>query len=319
MAVPPLHHGVLHARPDRVALGMPERHRDREVVDDVQDRDDQDEGHEIPVGHVDMRLLAPRERADVEQEIRHPDDDQPQVGIPFGLGVLFRLGHAHEITADRKHAEQVVAEEYEPRADLASQPRPRGSLDDMEGCGNQCIAAEAEDDAGGVGRPHPSEGRPRCVEGEIGPGELGGNPHAHEHAENGPGHRQHDADLDRVVVVAGLPIHLWFRLGKTTKARYTAGRRCISARSRHVSRADQTCRAPPSRYPPSPSTRRITAAYWRSLEVSCVIKSMPPRDSASRSCRRAGGVAVQRRGFKQNYQVSAVRGKVAERVFVIHR
>jgi hypothetical protein len=68
----------------------------------------------------------------------------------------------------------------------------------------KAFAAEAKDDTGCVGRSHPSEGRPRRIEGEIGPSELGGNPHAHEHAENGPAHRQHDADLDRVVIVAGL-------------------------------------------------------------------------------------------------------------------
>ena len=158
-----------------------------------------------------MRLLAPRERPDVEHEIRHPDDDQPQVGIPFGLGVFFRLGDAHEIAGDGQQAEQVVAEEHEPRADLASQPRPRGSLEDMEGCGDQCIAAEAEDDARRMGRSHASEGRPRRVEGEVRPSELGGNPHAHKHPEHGPGHRQHNANLDRVVVIAGLPIDLLFR------------------------------------------------------------------------------------------------------------
>jgi hypothetical protein len=75
---------------------------------------------------------------------------------------------------------------------------------------DQGIAAEAKDDTGCVGRSHPSEGRPRRIEGEIGPSELGGNPHAHEHAKNGPAHRQHDADLDRVVIVAGLSIHLRF-------------------------------------------------------------------------------------------------------------
>ena len=132
MAVPPLHHRVLHARPDHVALRAAERDRDREVVDDVQHRHDDDEGEEVPVGDVDVRLLAPRQRAQVEHEVGHPDHHQPQVGVPFGLRVFLRLGDAHQVAGRRDDAEQVVADQHEPRAELVGEPRAAGALDDVE-------------------------------------------------------------------------------------------------------------------------------------------------------------------------------------------
>ena len=145
--VPPLHHRILHAGPDRVALGVAPGDRKGEIVDDVKDRDDQDERHEVPVGDVDVRLLAPRDRADVEHEVGDPHDDQPEVGVPFGFGVFLRLGDAHQVAGDGEHAEQVVAEQHEPRADLPGEPRAGGPLHDVEGGRDQGVAAEAEDHA----------------------------------------------------------------------------------------------------------------------------------------------------------------------------
>ena len=57
VAVPPLRHRVLDASPDDVALGAAQRHRDRQVVDDMQHGDGDDEGQVEPVGDVDVRLL----------------------------------------------------------------------------------------------------------------------------------------------------------------------------------------------------------------------------------------------------------------------
>ena len=58
VAVPPLHHRVLRAGIGRVRLPAQERHRQLRAVDDVQQRDGQDERAEEPVGHVDVRRLA---------------------------------------------------------------------------------------------------------------------------------------------------------------------------------------------------------------------------------------------------------------------
>ncbi|MEY2915697.1 MAG: hypothetical protein RL454_626, partial [Actinomycetota bacterium] len=56
MAVPPLDHGILHARIGRVRLHP--AGRDGGAVDQVQDRHGQDEGAVEPVGHVDVAHLA---------------------------------------------------------------------------------------------------------------------------------------------------------------------------------------------------------------------------------------------------------------------
>ncbi|MHC2487495.1 hypothetical protein ACVII0_001287 [Sinorhizobium meliloti] len=202
MPVPPLHHRVLHARPDRVALGMAERDRNCQVVDDVQDRHDHDEGHVVPVGDVDVRLPAARQRSDVEDEIGDPDDDEPEVGIPFRLGIFLRLRHTHEIAGHCQDAEEVVAEQHEPRTELICQPGARGPLNNMERRCNQGVAAEPENDPGCMSGSDPSEARPGRVEIEARPSKLRRRPDADEHAEDRPEQCEPDADLDGIVVVA---------------------------------------------------------------------------------------------------------------------
>ena len=150
--------------------------------------------------------------ADVEDEVGDPDDDQPEVGVPFGLGVLLGLGDPHQVARDGEHAEQIVTEQHEPGAELPGEARPRGALDDVEGRRDQRVAAEAEDDARRVRGTKAAEARPAGVEREIGPCELRRHPDAHEHPEDGPGHRKRDADLDRIVVIRCLPILRRFRL-----------------------------------------------------------------------------------------------------------
>ena len=58
VAVPPLHHRALHAGEDDDRLRAPDRHRNREVVDDVQHRDRDDEAEVEPVRHVDVRFAC---------------------------------------------------------------------------------------------------------------------------------------------------------------------------------------------------------------------------------------------------------------------
>ena len=71
---------------------------------------------------------------------------------------------------------------------------------------DQRVAAEAEDDAGRVHRPEPAEARPAGIERQVGIGEKRRHPDADEHREDGPGHGQPDAELDRIVVVLAQPV-----------------------------------------------------------------------------------------------------------------
>ena len=79
-----------------------------------------------------MRLLAAGQRAQIDQEIGDPDDDEPEVGVPFRLGIFLRLGDAHQVAGDGEHAEQIVADQHEPRAQLVRQPRTRRPLQHIE-------------------------------------------------------------------------------------------------------------------------------------------------------------------------------------------
>ena len=60
-----------------------------------------------------MRLAAPRERADEDDQIGDPDHRQPQVDVPFGFGIFAALGDAEEIAGRGEHDEQLVTPEDE--------------------------------------------------------------------------------------------------------------------------------------------------------------------------------------------------------------
>src|SRR5690606_20657477 len=57
-----------------------------------------------------------------------------------------------------------------------------------------------------MGRAQAAEGGPAGIESQVGPGKLGCDPDAHEHAEQTPRHGQHDADLDRIIVIGCLAV-----------------------------------------------------------------------------------------------------------------
>jgi 23S rRNA (cytosine1962-C5)-methyltransferase len=89
VAVPPLRQRILHAGEDDVADFEPEkRHRDGQVVDDVQHRDGDDERQIEPVRDVDMLFLALPDRAEEDEEVDHPDQREPEIGVPRRLGVF---------------------------------------------------------------------------------------------------------------------------------------------------------------------------------------------------------------------------------------
>ena len=63
----------------------------------MKDSDGQDECKEEPVGHVNVRLFPPHDRAEIDEEVSDPDDSEPDVDIPFRLGIFLGLGDAKEI------------------------------------------------------------------------------------------------------------------------------------------------------------------------------------------------------------------------------
>src|SRR3546814_3662247 len=72
----------------------------------------------------------------------------------------------------------------------------------MERRRDQRIAAESENDAGGVSRAQAAETGPCGVESQVGERQEPCHPVADEHREHGPDHGDDDPGLARVVIIA---------------------------------------------------------------------------------------------------------------------
>ena len=103
-------------------------------------------------------------RAEEDQQIGDPDDGQPEVGVPFRLGIFLRLGDAEQIAGAGDDDEEVVAEHDEPGREVAGEPRAAGALHDIERGRDQHVAAEGEDHRRGVQRPEAAERDPGQIE-----------------------------------------------------------------------------------------------------------------------------------------------------------
>ena len=172
----------------------------------MQHRDGEDEGEIEPVGDVDVRLGAPHDGAEEHQEIRHPHDGQPEIGVPFRLGVFLRLRDAEQIAGAGDDDEEIVAEHDEPRRQIAGEPRAAGALHDIERGGDQHVAAEGEDHRRGVQRAQAAERDPRQIEIEDRKGQFAGDVEADGEAGDAPEHGGDGRELDRAHVVVRLAV-----------------------------------------------------------------------------------------------------------------
>ncbi len=171
----------------------------------MQQRDGDDEGEVEPVGNVDVGLFPLHERAHEEDEVAHPDDGQPQVGVPFGFRVFLALRGTEDIAGRGEQDHDLVAPEHEPGEAIIPEPRTRGALDHVEGRGDERRAPEGEDHRRGVQRTQPPEVEEAFRPGEV---ELGKRQHEgdvgpHEEAHDAPEGGQGCPDPDGSVEVAG--------------------------------------------------------------------------------------------------------------------
>ena len=164
MAIPPLRQRVLHTGPDDVAFGATERHRQGRVVDQVQHRDGHDEGQVEPIGDVNMRLVPPPQGGDEDHQVNHPHHRQPQVDVPFRLGVFLALGNAQDIAAGGQNDKQLIAPEHEPGDQRQGQARLARALHHMQRGHDQHIAAKGENHRRGMDRTQAPEIGPRQIE-----------------------------------------------------------------------------------------------------------------------------------------------------------
>ena len=172
----------------------------------MQHRDREDEGEIEPVGDVDVRLAAPHDGAEKDQEVDDPDDREPQIGVPFRLGIFLRLGDAEQIAGAGDDDEEIVAEHHEPGRDVAGEARAAGALHHVERGRDQHVAAEGEDHRRGVQRPDAAERDPGQIEIEHRKGELERGPQADREAGDAPEHRGDGRELDRPHIVVGLAV-----------------------------------------------------------------------------------------------------------------
>ena len=206
MSVPPLHHGVLDTGPDDVGLRREQRHRNRGVVAEMQDSDGEDEGEIEPIGDVNVRLGAPDDCSEEDQQVGDPDHGQPKVGVPFGLGIFLRLCDTEQIAGASDEDEEVVAEHDEPGCEVAGEPGAAGPLHHVERRRNQHVAAESEDDGRRVQRPDTTKRRPRQIEVQDREGKFQRRPEAHRESCDTPDHRGDGRELDGPHVVVRLAV-----------------------------------------------------------------------------------------------------------------
>src|SRR3546814_15528745 len=108
-----------------------------------------------------MRLFALDQRTHIGDEVNDPDQRQPEIDIPFRLGVFLALGDTEDIAKRSQNDEKLVAEEQEPAdGPAAEQPRPAGPLPNKKRRTTQGVPPEAENGSPGVDRHSPPERPP---------------------------------------------------------------------------------------------------------------------------------------------------------------
>ena len=159
-----------------------------------------------------MRLAPVDDGAEVDRQIGEPHDGQPDIDVPFWLGIFLGLGGAEQIARRGQHDEQVIAPEHEPAEIAAPEPHRAGALHDVERGADQRVAAKGKDHRRGVQGPQPPEVRVTLGPAEVqrGKGQLkrdeGADQKSHDAPEGGGDH----PCADHAVEISLLPP--WRRL-----------------------------------------------------------------------------------------------------------
>ncbi len=204
VAVPPLHHRILHARIGRV--GLHHIGRNRSTIDDMQQGDGDNESAEEPVGHVNMLDLAFGDGAEENNRVGNPDDGDQDIDRPFQFCVFLALGKTQRQRYGCRDNDQLPGPERERCERAAKQAGLTGTLHDIVGRCEQGAAAEGENHSVGVERPQSAETGPGQAQVQFRNIQLGRNDHADKHAHYAPDNR-HDGKLP----YNGVVVHDCFR------------------------------------------------------------------------------------------------------------
>ena len=119
MAVPPLNHRI-----DCTGVNGVRFHqtgRDADVIDDVQERDSQDEAAVEPVGNVDVFDFTFGNRTEEYDGVSNPNQSDQDVDRPFQFSIFFSLGITHRQADSRSHDDSLPTPEGKCRQPTAKQ------------------------------------------------------------------------------------------------------------------------------------------------------------------------------------------------------
>ncbi len=206
MPVPPLHERVLHAGVDAVALERPGR--DRQVVEDVQDRHGDDAGDVEPDRDIEVPFPPLDHRAEEVDREDHPDHRDHDVDRPLEFGVFLGLRKAERKRDRRADDDELPAPEVDPAQHVGEHPGLQQPLRRVVATGEEGIAREGEDHGVGVQRPESPEAQERQpeVEERIGQLQRDQQPDQHPHGSPEDG-REEELPHDHVIVTELLEPH----------------------------------------------------------------------------------------------------------------
>ena len=167
----------------------------------MQHRHGQDERQIEPVGDIDMRFGPAQDREHVNRQIADPDNRQPDIDIPFRLGIFLALGDPHQIAGGGQHDEQLIPPEHETGEAGEGQPRPASTLDHVKRRGNQRVASEREDDRRRVQRAQTAEVDIFDAEVERGKRQFECDVEAGQKSGHAPEHRGDDRPANHFVII----------------------------------------------------------------------------------------------------------------------
>ena len=182
--VPPLHQGVLH--PAKDGIGMHPTGREREMIDNVEDRHCDDGGDVKPERHIERRLMAPRERPEEVDGEDHPNERHGDVDGPDQFRVFLAASQPQRQRDRRGDDDQLPAPEVELGEKIRREPRLYQPLRRVIDARKEHVPDEGENGGVRVERAEAAEGSPREVEIRLPEGKLRGDEDAHKHADDPP-------------------------------------------------------------------------------------------------------------------------------------
>ena len=205
VAIPPLHHGVLHTGIGRIRLES--AHGQCGTVDQVQQGHRDDERPKEPVGHVNVSHLARAHGAKENDGETDPHQGDQNVNGPLQLSVFLALGVTQRQRNGRSQDDQLPAPKGERRQLVAEQTDVAGALHDVISRRKQAATAKRKNNRIGVQGAQAAIAEPWNAQIQLGPGQLGRDDHANQHAHHTPNHR-HDGELAHNGVVVRSRLHI---------------------------------------------------------------------------------------------------------------